>query len=58
MTRPRYQEVSSGKIPTAASADGRARVRVIAGEALGVRAVIDTHIPSSTRTGPSTRPPT
>jgi redox-sensitive bicupin YhaK (pirin superfamily) len=45
MTRPRYQEVSSSKIPTAASADGRARVRVVAGEALGVRAVIDTHIP-------------
>jgi redox-sensitive bicupin YhaK (pirin superfamily) len=45
MTRPRYQEVSSGKIPLAKSADGLARVRVIAGEALGVRAVIDTHIP-------------
>jgi redox-sensitive bicupin YhaK (pirin superfamily) len=45
MTRPRYQEVSAGKIPEAKSADGRARVRVIAGEALGVRAVIDTHIP-------------
>ncbi len=45
MTRPRYQEVSSGKIPEARSADGRARVRVIAGEALGARAVIDTHIP-------------
>jgi redox-sensitive bicupin YhaK (pirin superfamily) len=45
MTRPRYQEVSAGKIPEAKSEDGRARVRVIAGEALGVRAVIDTHIP-------------
>ncbi len=45
MTRPRYQEVSGGKIPQAASDDGRARVRVVAGEALGVRAVIDTYIP-------------
>lgn len=45
MTRPRYQEVSASGIPEAKSEDGRARVRVIAGEALGVRAVIDTHIP-------------
>jgi len=45
MTRPRYQEVSSGKIPQARSEDGRARVRVVAGEALGARAVIETHIP-------------
>ena len=45
MTRPRYQEVSAGKIPQAVNEDGRARVRVIAGEALGARAVIDTHIP-------------
>jgi quercetin 2,3-dioxygenase len=45
MTRPRYQEVSGGKIPQAASDDGRARVRVVAGEALGARAVIDTYIP-------------
>ena len=45
MTRPRYQEVSAGGIPEAKSADGRARVRVIAGEALGARAVIDTYIP-------------
>jgi hypothetical protein len=45
MTTPRYQEVPAAKIPTAESADGRAKVRVIAGEALGVRAVIDTHVP-------------
>jgi hypothetical protein len=42
MTAPRYQEVPSSRIPEASSRDGRARVRVIAGEALGVRAVIDT----------------
>jgi len=45
MTRPRYQEVPAQKIPRAATADGRARVSVVAGEALGVRAVIDTHTP-------------
>jgi redox-sensitive bicupin YhaK (pirin superfamily) len=45
MTRPRYQELSADKIPEARSEDGRAAVRVIAGEALGARALIDTHIP-------------
>lgn len=45
MTRPRYQEVAAAKIPRATSADGLAQVRVIAGEALGARAVIDTHTP-------------
>ena len=45
MTRPRYQEVPADGIPEAKSADGGARVRVIAGDALGTRAVIDTHIP-------------
>jgi redox-sensitive bicupin YhaK (pirin superfamily) len=45
MMRPRYQEVPSAGIPTTATPDGKARVRVIAGEALGVRAVIDTRIP-------------
>ncbi|HYQ43369.1 MAG TPA: pirin family protein [Polyangiaceae bacterium] len=45
MTQPRYQEVASAKIPTAESADGLARVRVIAGEALGASAIIDTLTP-------------
>ncbi|HEY0469972.1 MAG TPA: pirin family protein, partial [Polyangiaceae bacterium] len=45
MTQPRYQEVASAKIPTGESADGLARVRVIAGEALGARAIIDTLTP-------------
>ena len=45
MMAPRYQEVKSAGIPEATSPDGRARVRVIAGEALFVRAVIDTRIP-------------
>src|SRR5206468_11795844 len=45
MTAPRYQEVPAAKIPQAATQDGKARVRVVAGEALGAKAVIDTHTP-------------
>jgi redox-sensitive bicupin YhaK (pirin superfamily) len=45
MSRPRYQEMPASKIPQAAAADGKARVRVVAGEALGTRAAIDTHTP-------------
>jgi redox-sensitive bicupin YhaK (pirin superfamily) len=45
MMPPRYQEVPAAGIPGAASPDGKARVRVIAGEALGVRAAIDTRTP-------------
>ena len=45
MMRPRYQEIPREKIPTAASPDGKVRVRVIAGEALGAKAVIDTRTP-------------
>jgi redox-sensitive bicupin YhaK (pirin superfamily) len=45
MIPPRYQEIPRGRIPEAASDDGRARVRVVAGEALGARAVIETRTP-------------
>jgi quercetin 2,3-dioxygenase len=45
MTRPRYQEVAGAQIPVGHSPDGLAHVRVIAGEALGARAVIDTLTP-------------
>ncbi len=45
MMRPRYQDVPSSKIPVATSEDGSVKVKVIAGEALGVRAVIDTRTP-------------
>jgi redox-sensitive bicupin YhaK (pirin superfamily) len=45
LTTPRYQEVAGAAIPTAQTPDGHARVRVVAGEALGTRAVIDTHTP-------------
>ena len=45
MTKPRYQEVPAAKIPTGQTPDGKVRVKVVAGEALGVKAVIDTHTP-------------
>lgn len=45
MMAPRYQEVPSSKIPKAQSPDGLASVKVIAGEALGVSAAIDTRTP-------------
>jgi redox-sensitive bicupin YhaK (pirin superfamily) len=45
MMAPRYQEIDASRIPTATSEDGRAKVRVIAGEALGARAVIETRTP-------------
>lgn len=45
MIAPRYQEIPAARIPTATSPDGRARVRVIAGEAFGVQAAIETRTP-------------
>jgi len=45
MTAPRYQDLRAERTPTAATADGLAQVRVIAGESLGSRAAIDTRIP-------------
>jgi hypothetical protein len=45
MMPPRYQEIPAAQIPEARTADGLARVRVIAGEALGARAVIETRTP-------------
>lgn len=45
MAKPRYQEIPREQIPTATSADGLVTVDVIAGEALGRRAVIETHTP-------------
>ncbi|SAL75377.1 pirin family protein [Caballeronia telluris] len=45
MIAPHYQEIASGKIPIAVSEDGRVRVKVIAGEALGVKAAIETRTP-------------
>ncbi len=45
MIAPRYQDVPSARIPEAKREDGKIEVRVIAGEAMGQRAVIDTHTP-------------
>src|SRR5450830_1990006 len=43
--RPRYQEIPSARIPSAKSADGMVSVKVLAGEALGAKAVIETRTP-------------
>jgi redox-sensitive bicupin YhaK (pirin superfamily) len=45
MTKPRYQEIPNSQIPKATSADGLVMVRVIAGEAMGEKAVIETRTP-------------
>ncbi|MBI2867540.1 MAG: pirin family protein [Chloroflexi bacterium] len=45
MMPPRYQEAPSAKIPAARTPDGGVVVRVVAGEALGATAVIDTRTP-------------
>lgn len=45
MMKPRYQEISRLKIPTIRTKDGKVIVKIIAGESLGAKAVIDTIIP-------------
>lgn len=45
MMKPRYQEISNAQIPKATSADGLVTVNVIAGEALGQAAIIETRTP-------------
>ncbi len=45
MIQPRYQEIPAARIPVALSPDGAATVRVVAGESLGVSAVIETRTP-------------
>jgi len=45
MTKPTYQEISNADIPHAFSKDRLASVRVLAGQALGVQAIINTHVP-------------
>ena len=45
MVKPRYQEIPNAKIPKATSADGLVSVSVIAGEAMGEKAVIETRTP-------------
>ena len=45
MMSPRYQEIPAAQIPKATSADGLVTVSVIAGEAMGERAIIETRTP-------------
>jgi redox-sensitive bicupin YhaK (pirin superfamily) len=45
MTNPRYQEIPNSQIPKATSTDGLVKVSVIAGEAMGEKAVIETRTP-------------
>lgn len=45
MTTPRYQEIPGSQIPKVTSADGLVSVNVIAGEAMGQKAVIETRTP-------------
>jgi redox-sensitive bicupin YhaK (pirin superfamily) len=45
MMKPRYQEIPNSQIPKATSADGLVMVTVIAGEAMGAKAVIETRTP-------------
>ena len=45
MIKPRYQEIPGSQIPKATSTDGLVTVKVIAGEAMGQKAVIETRTP-------------
>ena len=45
MIRPRYQDTTSERIPVVGGDAGEVSVKVIAGEALGTKGVIDTRIP-------------
>lgn len=45
MINPRYQDIPSSKIPVSRTADGLVTAKVMAGEALGIKAVIETRTP-------------
>jgi quercetin 2,3-dioxygenase len=45
MMKPRYQEISQSKIPTGTTKDDNVTVKVIAGESLGAKAIINTITP-------------
>jgi len=45
LMKPRYQELPDAGIPVAVSADGKVKVKVVAGESLGHSAAIDTRTP-------------
>jgi redox-sensitive bicupin YhaK (pirin superfamily) len=42
---PRYQDTTSERIPVARNQDGTVEVKIVAGESLGTKGVIDTRIP-------------
>ncbi len=45
MTAPGYQEVAGANLPLAVSADGKVRVKIIAGSSMGRKAAIGTRTP-------------
>ncbi|ASV12577.1 pirin [Leptospira santarosai] len=45
LSRPRYQDTPSERIPEIETSDGKTKIRVIAGEVFGTKAVIETKIP-------------
>src|ERR687885_91408 len=45
MIKPRYQEIPAQRIPNAQTDDGLVSVKIIAGEALGAKAAIETQTP-------------
>jgi len=45
MIAPRYQDTAAGRIPVARNQEGTVTAKVIAGESLGTRGVIETRIP-------------
>jgi redox-sensitive bicupin YhaK (pirin superfamily) len=47
MVTPRYQEIPAARIPVGRNTAGTVQARVIAGEALGAQALIDTRVPIS-----------
>ena len=47
MIKPHYQDIQASKIPIGQTSDGLVSVKVIAGNALGAHAIIDTRTPIS-----------
>ncbi|EMO60951.1 pirin family protein [Leptospira borgpetersenii serovar Pomona str. 200901868] len=45
MSHPRYQDTPSERIPEVETSDGKTKIKVIAGEVFGTKAVIETKIP-------------
>jgi redox-sensitive bicupin YhaK (pirin superfamily) len=45
MIKPRYQDIPSSKIPVVQTKDDTVKAKVIAGEALGTNAIVETRTP-------------